>query len=74
MMNYLKSYAAARGLSRIVGRYLPTSHNSPCKMNLRENGFQEEGEVWIFPVTAGLEPDPQWLRVELPSDQIERNS
>jgi predicted enzyme involved in methoxymalonyl-ACP biosynthesis len=65
VMNYLKSHAAASGLSRIVASYRPTQQNTPCKAFLGENGFEEAADVWIFPVGAPSQPDPQWLKVEL---------
>jgi len=65
VLNYLKSVAASAGIRRIVGRYVPTPHNGPCKDFLAENGFRDEGQQWVFEVGAPSPSDAQWLQVEV---------
>ena len=63
VMNHLKERAARAGLQRIVGRYVPTPHNAPCKDFLAKNGFKEEGDLWIFLVDFAPCLNADWLEV-----------
>jgi len=63
VMNYLRETARGRGVRRIVGRYVQTPHNSPCKAFLPDNGFVPEGELWVTPADALGQANPAWLQV-----------
>ena len=63
VLNHLKSVAAARGLRAIVGRYIETPQNAPCKDFLALNGFRNLGEHWIFDLSQDSPPNPPWLQV-----------
>ncbi|MHB8622291.1 MAG: HAD-IIIC family phosphatase [Sulfuricaulis sp.] len=65
MLNYLKIAAAEKGVRRIVGRYIPTPQNAPCKDFLRDNGFLEQGECWVFDVGTSSPANAAWLQVEV---------
>ena len=52
VMNHLKALAAKAGVKRVVGRYLPTPQNAPCKDFLADSGFEETDGRWIFSVDA----------------------
>lgn len=63
VMNHLRRIATERGVKRIVGRYVKTPHNAPCKDFLAENGFVENGADWLL-MTDGVEvADPHWLEI-----------
>lgn len=64
VMNRLKHIARERGLKRIVGRYVATPQNAPCKDFLAENGFVSVADGWIFDLAAGPPiADPAWLKI-----------
>lgn len=65
MMNHLKTLAARAGVRRIVGRYVETPQNAPCKDFLTENGFRQDGAHWVFDVGGDSPSDVKWLRVEV---------
>jgi FkbH-like protein len=66
VMNQLKRIAGQRGVARIIGRYLPTPVNSPCKDFLVESGFVRDGDQWVFDLANGpVTPEPAWLQVEV---------
>jgi FkbH-like protein len=61
----LKTVAAEKGARRIVGHYVPTPQNAPCKDFLPDNGFRKENGRWTFDVGAPLPADAEWLQVEV---------
>jgi len=65
MLNYLKTVAAAKGVRRIVGRYVSTPQNAPCRDFLPNNGFRDERERWVFDVGTSSPADAEWLQVEM---------
>jgi predicted enzyme involved in methoxymalonyl-ACP biosynthesis len=65
VLNHLKRVAAQRGLRRIVGRYVETPHNSPCKTFLADNGFRDEDGIWCYDVDGTPPVDVPWLRISV---------
>ncbi len=65
MLNYLKVVATAKGVRRIVGRYVSTPQNAPCRGFLPNNGFHRERERWVFDVGTSSPADAEWLQVEV---------
>lgn len=63
VLNHLKAEAARAGLQRIVGRYVPTHQNAPCKDFLANNGFIEIDGLWVHDVGTAPSSDPAWLEV-----------
>jgi FkbH-like protein len=64
LLNCIKAEAARAHLRKIVGRYVPTPENGPCKDFLANNGFtQEEGGRWTFDVGAAAPSGAKWLEV-----------
>jgi FkbH-like protein len=63
VLNELKAFAARRGLVRIIGRYVPTLQNAPCKDFLAHNGFVLNEGRWLFAIGSSEQVDPPWLRV-----------
>jgi FkbH-like protein len=67
VLNYLKTVAAQRGLRTIVGRYVETPQNAPCKDFLANNGFHEHEGRWSFYLGDPSPPDAPWLEVAIVS-------
>ncbi|MGK2897376.1 MAG: HAD-IIIC family phosphatase [Burkholderiaceae bacterium] len=63
MMNRLKSIARERGLSRILGHYVATAQNAPCKSFLADHGFVSETGRWSHTLGTAETADPAWLSV-----------
>lgn len=63
MMNHLKAEAARAGIHRIIGRYLPTPPNAPCKDFLANNGFSEIDGLWFYQVGTFPYENAKWLKV-----------
>ncbi len=62
MLNQIKLLAASRG-KRVVGRYVSTPQNMPCKDVYAQNGFEDEDGLWVF-ASFGECKDPEWLDVQ----------
>ena len=65
MMNHLKTIARQRGTQRIVGRYVPTPQNAPCKDFLADNGFTQDADAWVLTADSVPMPNPAWLHITL---------
>jgi len=74
MMNHLKHLAQLRGAQRIVGRYVPTPQNAPCKDFLADNGFVEEGGAWALVPGSAVMPNPDWLAITVHEPSERRSS
>jgi FkbH-like protein len=67
VLNYLKSVASDRRMTTVVGRYVETAQNLPCKDFLSSNGFRESAGHWSFDVRDAATPDAPWLEIAVPS-------
>jgi FkbH-like protein len=63
VMDYLKGEALRRGATRIVGRYLETPQNAPCKDFLAESGFVRGETEWSLSPQTVPALAPKWLAV-----------
>lgn len=63
VMNHIKRLAARRGANRILGKYIATAQNAPCKDFFAECGFKESNGVWVYFLNENIEPDATWLTV-----------
>ncbi|CAG0963778.1 hypothetical protein MTYP_00874 [Methylophilaceae bacterium] len=63
VMNHIKRLAAENGANRIVGNYIASAQNAPCKNFLAECGFQQEGDNWVYDLNIHPEQDAAWLSV-----------
>jgi FkbH-like protein len=56
---------ARPGLSRAIGRYMPTEKNNPCAKLFAEKGFHNVGDHhWELELTGQRPRIPHWLSVE----------
>jgi len=65
VMDHLRHVARERGAERIVGRYVATPQNAPCKSFLADNGFVEDGDRWSLTTASGASTTPAWLEVSV---------
>jgi FkbH-like protein len=64
LLNHVKRMARQRGGGEIVGLYLETAHNAPCRKAYPEAGFTWNGSAWVYAATAVRESnDPSWLTI-----------
>lgn len=61
VINHIKRTLRTQG-QPLVGRYVSTAHNQPCREFYPNHGFTREGEQWVFHGDA-VELDPPWLTV-----------
>ena len=66
VLNHLKAQAKRAGLRTIVGRHIPTPQNAPCRSFLADNGFEAEGDRWIYHLAANQFSEVEWLEVVVP--------
>jgi FkbH-like protein len=65
LLNHVKRSAGFPGRGRqIVGRYVATAVNLPCRSTYAQHGFAQEGDMWVYRGGGAIE-DPDWLTVEL---------
>ena len=63
VLNHLKGEARRAGIRTIVGRYIPTPQNAPCKAFLGDNGFEDDGHRWTYDVATDQFLNVEWLEV-----------
>lgn len=65
LLNHLKRLAAASDVAKhLVGRYVATPYNEPCRQTYAENGFHDHDGLWTFQGSGSSIVDPEWLTVE----------
>jgi FkbH-like protein len=68
LLNHVKRSAAFAGRGKqIVGRYVATAFNEPCRDTYAQNGFVPEGDAWVYSGGSLIE-DPDWLTVEVEAE------
>ncbi len=68
LLNHVKRSAGFPGRGRqIVGRYIATAVNEPCRGTYAQHGFAQEGDLWVYRGGGTIE-DPDWLTVELEAE------
>lgn len=64
ILNEVKKRALMRNVGKIVGEYIETDSNSPCKDVFKENQFTENGRCWeYFERNLSTLKDPEWLSI-----------
>jgi FkbH-like protein len=64
LLNHVKRSAGFPGRGKqIVGRYVATAFNEPCRDTYARHGFTEEGDTWVYTGGGAIE-DPDWLTVD----------
>lgn len=62
-LSYIYDCAVKRGVDRIVGEYIPTLKNEPCKDMYAGHGFHNtEGNYWQLDITQKIEC-PAWIKM-----------
>ncbi len=65
LLNHLKRMAASSDREKqVIGRYVETPYNQPCRDTFADNGFAEQDGVWIYAAGEEAILDPEWLTVE----------
>jgi FkbH-like protein len=68
LLNHVKRSAGFPGRGKqIVGRYVATAFNEPCRDTYAQNGFAEEADAWVYS-GGGVIEDPEWLTVEVEAE------
>ncbi|HEY3988176.1 MAG TPA: HAD-IIIC family phosphatase [Acidobacteriaceae bacterium] len=63
LLNHLKRSAGFPGRGKqIVGRYVATAFNEPCRDTYAQHGFIQDGDAWVYRGGGAIE-DPDWLTV-----------
>jgi FkbH-like protein len=70
LLNYVKRSAGFPGRGKqIVGRYVATAFNEPCRDIYARHGFTQDGEAWVYRGGAAIE-DPEWLMVDAEAEAV----
>ncbi|MDP3608534.1 MAG: HAD-IIIC family phosphatase [Methylophilus sp.] len=67
MMNHIMRVVKARQATTLVGRYVATPQNMPCKDFFKNANFVETGGQWVFDLAKPLQADASWIHVEVES-------
>jgi len=68
LLNHVKRSAGFPGRGKqILGRYVATAFNEPCRDTYAQNGFAQEGDGWVYS-GGGVIEDPDWLTVEVEAE------
>ncbi len=68
LLSYIAKDAAARGLRRLQGRFVPTKKNAPAREFYAQHGFRltsegEDGSVWSLELRDCPIPCPDWIKL-----------
>lgn len=64
LLNYVKRSAGFPGHGKpIVGRWVATGFNEPCRDIYAQHDFVQQGDVWTYDDEGAIE-DPDWLVVD----------
>jgi FkbH-like protein len=68
LLNYVKRSAGFPGRGKqIIGRYVATASNQPCRDTYARHGFTHEGDAWVYRGGGAVE-DPDWLTVDVEAE------
>ncbi|MBI5187792.1 MAG: HAD-IIIC family phosphatase [Nitrospirae bacterium] len=76
MLHKAISYVRVSDVSRLIGRYIPTSKNKPCADFLSGSGFQQDNEptTYIWPIEKDF-PLPSHIElIEIDSEKVNKES
>ncbi|HDL01310.1 MAG TPA: HAD-IIIC family phosphatase [candidate division Zixibacteria bacterium] len=64
LLNYIVEDVKEKGLKKLIGEYIPTKKNMPCKDFYKEHGFRkEENGMWIINVKEYEPKQIPWIKV-----------
>ncbi len=70
LLNYVKRSAGfPRAGKEVVGRYIATAFNDPCRDTYVRHGFTKDGDTWVYRGGDAIE-DPDWLLVEAEAEAV----
>ena len=70
LLNHLKRSAGYPGRGReIVGKYIATAVNEPCRSTYAQHGFTQEADTWVYRGSGTIE-DPDWLTVDVEAEAV----
>ena len=66
ILNQVKRHAQQAGLKAVVGEYVETASNAPCKLVYKNNEFTDNKGSWQYEISTNLTvKDPEWLTIEV---------
>ncbi len=70
LLNHVKRSAGYPGHGKqIVGRYVETAFNEPCRKTYAQHGFAQEGEDWVYSGGGSIE-DPDWMAIDVETEAV----
>ncbi|MFL6428700.1 MAG: HAD-IIIC family phosphatase [Acidobacteriaceae bacterium] len=70
LLNHVKRTAGFPGRGKqVVGRYIATAFNEPCRDTYARHGFTEDGERWVYQGGDVIQ-DPEWLMVDAEAEAV----
>ena len=64
ILHFCEQRALERGAGRVIGEYLPTPRNSPCKEFYPAHGFAPLDETRWTRTLESPSPCPEWISIE----------
>jgi FkbH-like protein len=62
LLNYIIDYAKINGYKYLVGEYIPTKKNMPCKDFYKNHGFSKSGKNWILKLDNFKQKNIPWIK------------
>ena len=63
ILSHILNEAKNANVKKVIGEYIPTDKNKPCKDFLEKSGFKEEGNYWSFDLKDIIKM-PDYLTVD----------
>jgi FkbH-like protein len=71
ILSFCEQRAAARAARRMIGEYLPTAKNSPCRDFYAAHGFSADGASrWTRQIEPSPLRRPEWISMEPAADYV----
>ena len=59
----VESWDEVQGVDEVTAQFIPTQKNKPAENFLADNGFEKEGDSWIYKLNSEIKV-PNHLKVE----------
>lgn len=63
LLNFMVKDAKAKGLKELIGEYIPTKKNMPCKDFYKDHGFEEKNGKWFISLTNYKPKQIPWIKI-----------